>query len=69
MLLGIDSGKEVSFDSGSLEVDIGAVAYFDRLCTDGRDHRVVVNWRVTILHRFIPACVDCLSFCSICGAG
>jgi hypothetical protein len=41
----VDSGKEIAFDGESVEVSVGAVAYFDRVCAEnGRDPKIVVNW-------------------------
>ncbi|KAJ7288497.1 glutamyl-tRNA amidotransferase [Mycena rebaudengoi] len=40
----LDSGREVGFDGE--HSDGGAVAYFDRLCSEGRNPRVVFNWMV-----------------------
>jgi aspartyl-tRNA(Asn)/glutamyl-tRNA(Gln) amidotransferase subunit B len=49
VLLNLDSGREVGFDGE--HSDGGAVAYFDRLCSEGRNPRVVFNWYVCLLPR------------------
>ncbi|KAJ6620817.1 Glutamyl-tRNA amidotransferase B subunit [Mycena sp. CBHHK59/15] len=42
VLLNLDSGREVQFDGD--HADGGAVAYFGRICSEGRNPRVVFNW-------------------------
>lgn len=53
VLLTIDSEREVLFDGEDPKnqdgPEAGAVAYFDNLCTQQRDPKVVVNWSVLIL--------------------
>jgi aspartyl-tRNA(Asn)/glutamyl-tRNA(Gln) amidotransferase subunit B len=55
VLLTIDSEREVLFDGKDPKnqggPEAGAVAYFDNLCTQQRDPKVVVNWSVLILSR------------------
>ena len=49
MLLTIDNEREVPFDGEDAKIQGGAVAYFDNLCTEKRDPKVVVNWSVSSL--------------------
>ncbi|KAF8732591.1 hypothetical protein AX14_004192 [Amanita brunnescens Koide BX004] len=50
VLLTIDSEREVLFDGEDTKnqggPEAGAVAYFDNLCTQQRDPKVVINWSV-----------------------
>lgn len=47
MLLTIDNEREVPFDGEDAKIQGGAVAYFDNLCAEKRDPKVVVNWSVS----------------------
>ena len=48
VLLTIEGDREIPFDGGGLMdpagAGAGAVAYFDQVCTQGRDPKIVANW-------------------------
>ncbi|KAF8343733.1 Glutamyl-tRNA amidotransferase subunit B, mitochondrial [Amanita rubescens] len=44
VLLAIDNEREVPFDGEDEKNQSGAVAYFDNLCAQKRDPKVVINW-------------------------
>jgi len=47
VLLAMDNEREVPFDGEDEKNQSGAVAYFDNLCAQKRDPKVVINWPVS----------------------